>query len=361
MPAKTSRSRRLPPVGSGAPAPRPSGSARPWPTKAAHALRRGGTGARGPPPDGVAEAPACAEAGWNATPKAERRDRRLWVIIVRGSFGMSVGGRRTGRGRASGRRIGGPGVEPSATAPNPLGFTARRAARSQKRSLRQAATKPPQSAPRLQRDEALVEAAGDARLLEERRRRSGVGDELPVCAAASATKSRAAGSVASRAAPSSDGQDRDGVEEDRRAALELLVGVVPGAVAVLRRRRPPARRASASPPRPSAPSPAPRGSSASTPSVTSAPTLRPAKLLGPFLTMLSAGDGFRSCAGRPGGGRPARASPSAAGPRPPSRPGRASMFSRCETIRARIAGVSTLLSSNVRALAMCCLLDRRSG
>ena len=29
------------------------------------------------------------------------------------------------------------------------------------------------------------------------------------------------------------------------------------------------------------------------------------------------------------------------------------MFSRCETIRARIAGVSTLLSSNVRALAMC--------
>jgi hypothetical protein len=29
------------------------------------------------------------------------------------------------------------------------------------------------------------------------------------------------------------------------------------------------------------------------------------------------------------------------------------MFSRCDTIRTRIAGVSTLLSSNVGAAAMC--------
>ena len=86
--------------------------------------------------------------------------------------------------------------------------------------------------------------------------------------------------------------------------------------------------------------------------MTSAPTLRPAKLLGPFLMMLSFGDGFRSwrvgLAAVAGLGISFSRRPLATASARP-----ASMFSRCETIRARIAGVSTLLSSNVRALAMC--------
>ena len=63
-----------------------------------------------------------------------------------------------------------------------------------------------------------------------------------------------------------------------------------------------------------------RAASASTPSVTSTPTLRPAKLSGPFLMMLSAGDGFRSCDRlRAGVGR-LRHLLQPRGPRPPSAP-----------------------------------------
>ena len=58
-------------------------------------------------------------------------------------------------------------------------------------------------------------------------------------------------------------------------------------------------------------------------------------------------------AGRPGGGRPAWASPSAGGPWPPSRPGRRRCSAGARPSARGSPGVSTLLSSNVRALAMC--------
>ena len=73
----------------------------------------------------------------------------------------------------------------------------------------------------------------------------------------------------------------------------------------------------------------------STPSVTSAPTLRPVKLFGPFRRILRAGDVFRSCsvgfAASAGLGISLRRRPSAT-----CFAKSVSMFSRCETTRVRI-------------------------
>ena len=174
------------------------------------------------------------------------------------------------------------------------------------------------------------------------------------CAKASATKSRAAGTCVSSVGPLLRQQERDGVEQHRRPAFELLVG-----------RRSTCRRSPSTPPtsgatsfehrpfRLRAPCRSAARTPASTPSVTSAPTLRPAKLFGPFLMMLSAGDGFRSCARRPGGvGRLAASSFSRRPLATVSASACVDVAAGATTIRARIAGVSTLLSSNVSALAM---------
>ena len=91
---------------------------------------------------------------------------------------------------------------------------------------------------------------------------------------------------------------------------------------------------------------------ASAPSLARMPSLRPLKLLGPFRMMLSGGEGGRSLiTGRAGGaasGIGSSRSPSATFMARSS-----STFRRLATMRARMAGVSTLLSSKTKASLMC--------
>ena len=110
-----------------------------------------------------------------------------------------------------------------------------------------------------------------------------------------------------------------------------------------------------------APPAAPSAASASAPSLTSTPSLRPSKLSGPFLTMLSAGDGCEIVARRRRRRRPASAAASCRACRRPSSARPSSMLSRCETMRSRIAGVSTLRQLEDQRIGDVLLLDRRSG
>ena len=106
-----------------------------------------------------------------------------------------------------------------------------------------------------------------------------------------------AGSSASSAGALLRGGHHDGVEEDRRTAVDLVIGGNHLAALAFRaadlRRDDLQARADAFQRRLQR-----RHQPASLPSVTSTPTLRPFSVLGAFLIRLSAGDGFMSIGAR---------------------------------------------------------------
>ena len=89
-------------------------------------------------------------------------------------------------------------------------------------------------------------------------------------------------------------ENRDGIKQDRRAAGKFMVGTSETFRHSFERRRPWERLISRVAPSASSAFRKAPISFASTPSVTSAPTLRPAKLFGPFRTMLKGFDFSRS-------------------------------------------------------------------
>ncbi len=98
---------------------------------------------------------------------------------------------------------------------------------------------------------------------------------------------------------------------------------------------------------------------ASPPSVTRMPSFRPSKRCGPFCDDAEAlADGPPDPAALAPPRQQASASSEDQACRRPCLPVASSMFSRCATMRSRITGVFTLLSSNVSATAIWCLLGR---
>ena len=142
-------------------------------------------------------------------------------------------------------------------------------------------------------------------------------------AKASAAKSRAGASSPRRGARGGH-QEGDGVEEDGRAAVDLLLR---GRCGPASRRRPGRDELEH---RPLGFSAAERREEAGVDAVGDQhPELAAGEALGPFLMMLSAGEGLRSC-GRPGGVGRLAASPSAGGPSATVSASASSMFSRCD-------------------------------
>ena len=159
-------------------------------------------------------------------------------------------------------------------------------------------------------DEAFVEVVGNARLLEKRDRIGRVSDELPVRRGVG-DEVAGRGEFQQRRYPVLRRQDRHRVEQDRRAAFELLVGVD----ARCRRESftPPTSGATSLSIAPSAfnalrsASRAGRVDAIGDQSADLAPARSSSA---PFRTMLSARTKLQVHAGRPGGGRAAWASPS---------------------------------------------------
>jgi hypothetical protein len=200
----------------------------------------------------------------------------------------------------------------------------------------------------VERHEPLVALAADAGRSQQRLGGVDMGNELVVRMGIrhEITRRRVAGQ---RRGALIARHERHGVEQHGRTPTHVRSAGVRSPVPVT---IPPTVGATSSNIAPSSSNAAPSASSKapSAPSVTRAPTLRPAKLSGPLRMMLSAGDGARPSTG-------ARAASRGSGssmPRPSATLDASSSdtLRSPATIRIRMASVSTLLSSNTNASAM---------